>query len=209
MKKWQKTFLTVSSLLVISAGCMSGCGNSPQTDTSEQPSESSVTESSVAESSVVSELSSQPSETSTSSKAEESSKEESKAENNPAVQEIKILNDFKKNIPSEQDLVYQVKWKNTVNDKVTVSEERPAKLYFVDAVIRDINNDGHYEMIVKYDGRGKALGGNNRITYKGKEVFIDYIGKLIYDIVTVKDGKAVSSGHYENEEGWFDHGGVK
>ncbi|MGN1458380.1 MAG: hypothetical protein ACI4XP_10590 [Acutalibacteraceae bacterium] len=199
MKKWQKMFLTVSSLLIISAGCMSGCSNSPQTDTSEQPSESSV----------VSELSSQPSETSTSSKAEESSKEESKAENNPAVQEIKILNDFKKNIPSEQDLIYQEKRKYTSDGEVKVSEERPSKLYFVDAVIRDINNDGHYEMIVKYDGRGTALGGNNRITYNGKEVFIDYIGKLIYDIVTVKDGKAVSSGHYENEEGWFDHGAAK
>lgn len=204
MKKWQKTFLTVSSLLVISAGCMSGCSNSPQTDTSEQPSESSS-----AESSVVSELSSQPSETSTSSKAEESSKEESKAENNPAVQEIKILNDFKKNIPSEQDLVYQEKTKYQNDGEVTVSEEKPAKLYFVDAVIKDINNDGHYEMIVKYDGRGTALGGNNRIKYNGKEFFIDDMGKLIYDIVTIQDGKAVSSGHYENEEGWYDHGAAK
>lgn len=197
MKKWQKMFLTVSSLLVIWAGCMSGCGNSTQTDTSEQPSESSV----------VSELSSQPSETSTSSKAEESSKEESKAENNPAVQEIKILNDFKKNIPSEQDLVYQVKWKNTVNNEVKVNDELPAKLYFVDAVIRDINNDGHYEMIVKYDGRGAIAKYDDKGNIIGSN--IDFWGKLMYDIVTVKDGKAISSGHYENEEGWYDHGGAK
>ena len=80
------------------------------------------------------------------------------------------------------------------------SEEKEAEVEYIDAAIRDVNDDGHYEMIVKYKARGTDITGN---------LDSDWAKVTIYDIVTVVDGKAVESEHYTNEEGFYNHGAAK
>lgn len=123
------------------------------------------------------------------SDAKETSK--SSESKSSAIEEMNILLEYKKNIPRERNLTYKEKIDNNGSD------EKNAKLYFVDAVIRDLNNDGHYEMMVKYVGCSQNI---NR--------YIDNIeyGNFIYDIVTIKNGKAVETEHYLNEEGWYNNG---
>ena len=112
------------------------------------------------------------------------------------IEEINILNEYRRSIPMEKDVVSE----RLTSNVSTETNSIPGKVFFVDAVIRDVNQDGHYEMVVKYDCRSKAAvqmhledGSYNRPVY-------------IYDLVQVVNHKAVASDHYLDEEGWYDMG---
>ena len=66
------------------------------------------------------------------------------------------------------------------------------RCYYCDAVIKDYNGDGTYEMIVKYlCTTAIPESGNDDETSTGN--FRHY--NVVYDLYTVHDGSAVSSGH--------------
>ena len=176
--------------LVFSMFCVCGCSNGSKNKDSNLDKELDDMEDvvSIADSSVISNDKDV-------SDTKEISKETSKSseKKSSAIEEMNILLEYKKNIPQERALTYTEKIYNS-------SDEKNARLYFVDAVIRDLNNDGHYEMVVKYVGCSQVI--------NGKIDNIEY-GNFIYDIVTVKNGKAVETEHYLNEEGWYNNGEQK
>ena len=185
MKKTTKRFAAVILAAGLLSVCVCGCS---QNDNSDNTNTTSETVSSQQESSQeVSESSEESKESSVESGQE--SKTDDKTNELAAIAEINILNDFRDNIQPVKEIT--VKLDERDGD---FSKEETAKVYFVDSVIRDINDDGHYEMIVKYDGRNTQ--------------FSDYVitPSYIYDVVTVVNGKAVKTGHYENEEGWYNPG---
>ncbi|MBQ3928738.1 MAG: hypothetical protein II711_01425 [Clostridia bacterium] len=159
-----------------------------QTPLSSQSSEPSATSDTP---STASEVSQQPSEKSD----ETTSSSVSQTEIKPFVQELRLLNEYSKKLESEGTRIFYYTEERNAGGEVYTGEEKTAQIQFVQSVIRDINNDGHYEMIVKYDGRGTDI--NNEI---------DDMGVFVYDVVTIVDGKAVESGHWYNEEGFLNHG---
>ena len=170
--------------------CLAGCGGQQNAEESKAP-ESSVQESSQAESSAPE--SSKPEE---SSKPQESSVDEKQVKTDQAKKDIAVLLEYKKNIPAVKDY----NWDANNADGNTGNSY--GKLYFVDAVIKDINEDGKLEMIVKYDLRAVNFKSNNE---QSRDIY-NYSPAYTYDIVSVVDGKAVATEHYVNEEGLYHQG---
>ena len=196
----KKITAAVFAAVCLSSVCFSGCKNSQESAQSSAPSQTE---------SVVSTVSDTESNTESSQADVQESKTESKQESkidpeqekiNTAIKEINILNEYKRNIPEERDIDFV---RYDLDGTVEPDRERynKGKVCFVDAVIRDINEDGHYEMVVKYDCRSLSY-----IAMQGRNEDVYQPTSYIYDIVSVVNDKAVETEHYINEDGWLDCG---
>ncbi len=116
-----------------------------------------------------------------SSAPQESSVSEEQQKTEQAKKDIAVLMEYKKKIPqvSEQDITYK-----------TSSTDRDVRgeVYYVDSVIRDVNNDGRMELIVKYD-----------CTFDDN---FGYRSCYLYDLVSVVNGEAVATDRFKDES-WF------
>lgn len=194
-KRMTGTFLICISLLL--SFCLSGCSdNNGSADSNNSAAESSDL------GNLFKSVSSSPesSDSSPENKTDESndlnvSKEESSVPQESSISEeqqkteqakkdIKLLVEYKEKIPqvSEQTVSLRYWEGDMINDI-------QGKIYYVDSVIRDVNNDGKMELIVKYDCTF-----NNGFGYRSC---------YLYDLVSVVDGKAVAAEHYKNEA-WYE-----
>ncbi len=125
------------------------------------------------------------------SSASEASKEVSKAVSEEAskemteLEEIQVLSAYRDKVQKEDD-------KKVIDQEH--NNQRELKVTYLDSVIRDVNEDGHYEMIVRYLAEGSGL---------------SHYLVVLDEVVTIVDGQAVESGHYEYEEGFYDKGAAK
>ena len=133
------------------------------------------------------------------SKPQESSLDEKQIRTEQAKKDITVLLEYKKGLESVKD----IKW--NVNDVDGGVGNDYGRLYYVDSVIRDINEDGGYELIVKYDLRAVNFKDS---TVVGRDQY-NFYPAFTYDIVRVVDGKAVATEHYMNEEGLYHQGEEK
>ena len=183
MKHKKFVFAAVLMAVILSASSLVGCTNA-ETTSSEVSAESSTV--SVQESENVS--------------IQESESEPSENPREKELNEIKVLTEYRSKLEKEKTRTFFYTEKKVYQNSVSESEEKEAEVEYIDAAIRDVNDDGHYEMIVKYKARGTDITGN---------LDSDWAKVTIYDIVTVVDGKAVESEHYTNEEGFYNHGAAK
>ena len=191
----KKITAAVFAAVCLSSVCLSGCKNGQEPAQSSAPSQTE---------SVVSTMSDTESSQADVQESKTEYKQESKTDPeqekiNIATKEINILNEYKRNIPEVREIDFvRYDLDGTVEPN---REYNKGKVYFVDAVIRDINEDGHYEMIVKYDCRSLwslVMQGRNEDVYQPTS--------YVYDIVSVVNDKAVETEHYINEDGWLDCG---
>ena len=157
---------------------MSGCGEKPVSSQENSEPKNSITESSV------SQVSNEK--TNAASKDEESKTEESKKlteADEEKIRTIRVLAEKKNELKEQKDFSY--------------AEQKYAmgRCYYCDAVIKDFNDDGTYEMIVKYIATVSLPRSGSEWDYKTYD-FMYY--NVVYDMYTVHDGKAVSSGHLKD-----------
>ena len=193
MKSKKRIIAALVCGIMLTSLCTAGCskGESTPADSSKASaaSETTVPESRTEESS--SEDSSKTESSKTESSRAESSKQESsmsekEKKTEQAKKDIKLLLEYKNNIPHSSE--YTLKsgdrgYNKAGNNKGTA--------YYVDSVIRDVNDDGKMEMIVKYScilEHSSYIPEQRRCT--------------LYDLVAVVDGKAVATRHFEDES-WF------
>ena len=115
-----------------------------------------------------------------SSAQQESSISEQQQKTEQAKKDIAVLMEYKKKIPqvSEQDITYKT-------SSISKNDVR-GEVYYVDSVIRDINNDGRMELIVKYD----CTFDDNSFGYRSC---------YLYDLVSVVNGEAVATVNVNND----------
>lgn len=187
-------FIVPSIAILLSALLLTGCSSTAgeQSSSKESSPESSVTES---QQSKTEEKNSQ-SESSAPEESPEPSEDPAKAAAEEELEEIKILSDYRNELETNKKEMFTYTEQNHYgNGEFNVSDEKNAEIEYLDSTIWDVNDDGHYEMIVKYKARGTDINGD-----------LDTETVIMYDIVTIVDGKAVGSGHYLNEEGFLNHG---
>ncbi len=174
-KKW--ILLIAAGLIAISAqsGC-SGQSAAPESTAPARTADSRLEESdSSPKESEAKEGSSEPESSAPSAEEQKAAKKETETE------EIRILLQYKQELAAAPEQTYTGqhteinRQKDNTIKPVDISTDHTLK--YLDAVIRDVNEDGHYEMIVRY--LDSSLG----------SVFL-------YDLVTIVDGKAVPSNYY-------------
>ena len=205
MKRRKTGVLLICASMLMTA-CFSGCsGNGGSADNDGQNSAQSAVEStagSTDENNAAnsmegsdgnktdnsSESSTKKSSAADTSKAESSAQQESsiseqQQKTEQAKKDIAVLMEYKKKIPqvSEQDITYKT-------SSISKNDVR-GEVYYVDSVIRDINNDGRMELIVKYD----CTFDDNSFGYRSC---------YLYDLVSVVNGEAVATERYKDES-WF------
>ena len=187
MKSKKRIIAALVCGIMLTALCTAGCskGESTPADSSKASaaSETTAPESRTAESS--SEESKTESSRAESSK-QESSMSEKEKNTEQAKKDIKLLLEYKKNIPESAD--YTLK---SGNRGYKEAGDKKGTAYYVDSVIRDVNDDGKMEMIVKYSCILEHSGCSP-----------EQFRCTLYDLVAVVDGKAVATRHFEDES-WF------
>ena len=187
--------ITLAAMLIISGGC-----SSQESDASSSPvvSKEQSTEESV-QSDVSGSTEELPSANSSDKTVSDARSEELK--------EIKILSDYRKQLLNQKTktVLYKeiVPIENGYDSEMSFveNEEKEAKLEYTDSVIRDVNDDSHYEMLVQYRATSTNVLTGSSI-YDSHQVFL-------YDIVSIVGGKAVESGHYQYEEGFINTGAAR
>lgn len=197
-KKW----ISLIAAGLLTTGALCGCtgtagetsGSAPKEDTSSivsSEAETSHTTTSEADSSEkpTTEASSSPKESSG-----PSDEERKEAKRKTELEELQILAQYKKELAASENYTYSGQFtdisRNEDNTITTTEMTTEHTLTYLDAVIRDVNEDGHYEMIVKYKDESRG------------SVFV-------FDVVTVADGKAVPSKYYLYGESFLTGAGTK
>ena len=174
----------------IALASISGCQNDRTTSVSNVKSENTV---SVSENLSGSEISKDSTaDISETSVVSESSVYEEKQRQQKIKSDASILLEYKKKLEAEP--VRDIRWNTELLDGGNKGSKNYGKLYYYDSVLRDINDDGKIELIVKYDLR--------QIIFPQTEQYTPE-ATFTYDIVSVVDGKAVATEHYMNEEGLY------
>lgn len=102
------------------------------------------------------------------------------------VKSITILTNKKNELKEQKNFTYD-----------TTGDIKMGRLYYCDAVIKDFDADGNYEMVVKYVTT-PALPGSKEYNDPDETHNFD-VFNVVYDWYTIQDGQAVSSGHLADE----------
>ena len=189
MKVKKNNLLLYSTFLGIVLASISGCQNNSNVSVSQAESENTV---SISENSSERQISKDSAvDISQTSEISESSADEEKQRQQKIKNDASILLEYKKKLEAEP--VKDIRWETELLDGGNEGHNY-GKLYYYDSVLRDINNDGKIELIVKYDLRQIVFPQTQQYTPSAT---------FTYDIVSVVDGKAVATEHYMNEEGLY------
>lgn len=170
------------SAVILTVVCCSSCQLEKDVSTSDEKSGKTIVISTVESSEEGSGNDSQAE--SVSGETESSEKEDDTAAKTDQVKEdLKVLLAYRQSIPAVSE--QKVKVVNTENTRGTDYEEKDGKLFYVDSVLRDVNDDGKMDLVVKYDCEV--------IDERGRSV------SFLYEVVTVVDGKAVATDRHDSE----------
>lgn len=104
-----------------------------------------------------------------------------------------IRNGFFEKRDENGKILYDSEGKPVMEERKTVHNT----YYYCDALIRDINHDGSYEMIVKYFVPPSNLMEGTVDQIRKKHNSNEYLYVIAYDIYTVQNGEAVSGGCFD------------
>lgn len=173
----KKTILSLFIAACLSGIVLTGCSGESDIDTN------SATQKSVAETSSYSNTSENIVNNQYSSEVNEESSEIQM--DKELVETITILANKKNELKQQKDFTLDYE------DKYGMG-----RCYYCDAVIKDFDEDGNYEMVVKYLVTPTMVKTNTDMDYST----LDFEYKnVVYDWYTVRNGEAVSSGHMSEE----------
>ena len=189
-RRKSRAVLLALTAALLSGLVMSGCGNTQdKSESSDNNTSSSVQDNGKSnDTSAEESQNSADDQGSTDSQNSAESQEESSVPpmDEELVKTITILTNKKNELKEQKNFTYD-----------TTGDINMGRLYYCDAVIKDFDADGNYEMVVKFVTT-PALPGSKEYNDPTETHNFD-VFNVVYDWYTIQDGQAVSSGHLADE----------